>query len=126
MQNLSMFQMNSMFLNQPGGRAGGAMMPQGLGNDANGDAGGESKKIFQQLTVNEFPEFFMKTYEFFNQMSYGQSMHNQQIISNFQHDLQSYYYKNELFFDSAKLDQKIQATKVLRFKDFKDWDFVIL
>jgi len=68
----------------------------------------------------------MKTYEFFNQMSYGQSMHNQQIISNFQLDLQTYYYKNELFFDNAKLDQKIQATKVLRFKDFKDWDFVIL
>jgi hypothetical protein len=30
----------------------------------------------QHFTLNDFPEFFMKTYEYFNQMSYGQSMHN--------------------------------------------------
>lgn len=59
------------------------MAPQGIGNDLNGAEAGVGKKIFQPLTVKEFPEFFMKTYEFFNQMSYGQSMHNQQIISNF-------------------------------------------
>ena len=41
-----MFQMNSMFLNQPGARQGGGLMPQGLGNDLNGAAAAESKKIF--------------------------------------------------------------------------------
>lgn len=41
----------------------------------------------------------MKSYEYFNQMSYGQSMHNQQIISNFQLDLQTYFYKHDQFYD---------------------------
>ena len=61
-----MFQMNSMFLNQLGGRQGGGMGPQGVGGDLNGNQAGENKMIFQQLTVKEFPEFFMKSYEFFN------------------------------------------------------------
>lgn len=82
--------------------------------------------ISQQFTLNDFPEFFMKTYEYFNQMSYGQSMHNQQIISNFQLDLRQFYYNNEQFFDNAKFDQKIVLTKVLKFKDFNEWDFQIL
>lgn len=43
-------------------------------------------------------------------------------------DLQTFYFKNELFFDQQKLDAKILASRVLKFKvkDFREWDFNIL
>ena len=41
-------------------------------------------------------------------------------------DLQSYYYKNDKYFDSIKLETKVQMSKVTRVKDFMDWDFAIL
>ena len=53
-------------------------------------------------------------------------MHNQQIISNFQIDLQQYYYKNDYFYDQVKFDNKIKATKVLSNKDYNEWDFSVL
>jgi len=46
----------------------------------------------------------MKSLEYFNQMAYGQSLQNQQIISNFQLDLQQYYYQNDYYVGQAKLD----------------------
>jgi hypothetical protein len=64
-QTLSMFQMNQ---NQAAGATGSAILQH-------------------ELTIKDFPEFFMKCFDYFNRQAFGQSMHNQQIISNFQLDL---------------------------------------
>jgi hypothetical protein len=49
-----------------------------------GSGRSQSNHLFSQnFTINDFPEFFMKSFSYFNSMAYGQSMHNQQIISNF-------------------------------------------
>lgn len=77
----------------------------------------ESQVNFQhQFTISDFPEFFMMCYDHFNQATH------------FKLDLQTYYYRADLFFDAQKLEAKIIASKVLKYKvrDFRDWDFPLL
>jgi hypothetical protein len=42
--------------------------------------------------------------------------------------LQAYFYTNPQFYDSMKLEAKVQASRVVKFKtkDYRDWDFSIL